>query len=74
MSRYHKRCIRCQISFLATANMLVCSHCYGNPEDIALSEFIQAYPDVSFNPSLKKIEKIISKLENNTCINDEKMS
>lgn len=72
--RLHKKCCRCNMSFLATANMLVCGPCYGNPEDIALSEFIQAYPDVSFNPSLKRIEKIISKLENNTCINDKNMS
>lgn len=62
------------MSFLATQSMLVCGHCYGNPEDVALSEFIQAYPDVSFNPSLKRIEKIISKLENNTCVNDKNMS
>jgi hypothetical protein len=63
--RYHKKCVRCETSFLGTKSMLVCGHCYGNPEDLAVSQFIQDYRELPV--SLKKIQNIVRNMENNTC-------
>ena len=74
MRKYHRKCVRCAVSFLGTKAMLVCGYCYGTQEDLELADFINAYPSVEFAPSLDKIEKIIAQIENNTCFNHENLS
>lgn len=51
--------------------MLVCGHCYGNQEDIELAEFIEDYKHIAFNPSLRKIQRILDKIENSACLNNK---
>jgi hypothetical protein len=70
--RVHKRCVRCDISFLGTKSMLVCPYCYGNQEDLELSDFIRSYQKVEFNPSMNRIQKIIAIIDNSTCKNGQK--
>ena len=68
--RYHKKCVRCAVSFLGTKSMLVCGHCYGNEEDLQLAKLLEDHPMYTAGyvpPSLKQIEKMLKKIENNTC-------
>lgn len=71
MKKYHRKCVRCAVSFLGTQHMLVCGYCYGTQEDIELAEFIEDYKHIAFNPSLRKIQRILDKIENSTCLNDK---
>jgi hypothetical protein len=67
--RVHKRCVRCDISFLGTKSMLVCPYCYGSQEDLELSDFIWSHRIIELSPGINRLQKIISLMHKNACKN-----